>query len=134
MSRRNVEIVRAAYSAWNAGDMEALGALYAVDAVTRGLDDWPEAGPNVGRDAIVTQYRRMIDAWDENSVQMVGPPVEAGDRVAVRTSLRGAGRGPEFKVELSGVYTLRNGLIQSVDFFWDHAEALEAAGFSEPSA
>jgi ketosteroid isomerase-like protein len=34
MSRENVEIVRAAYEAWNAGDMGALRELYDPDAIT----------------------------------------------------------------------------------------------------
>ena len=32
MSQENVEIVRAAYDAWNAGEMDALSDLYDPDA------------------------------------------------------------------------------------------------------
>jgi hypothetical protein len=32
---------------------------------------------------------------------------------------------------LTGVYTVRNGRIFGLEFFRDHAEALEAAGLSE---
>ena len=31
----------------------------------------------------------------------------------------------------TGVYTLRKGRVVSIEFFWDHAEALETLGLSE---
>ena len=44
---------------------------------------------------------------------------------------RGAGYGPESNMEFTGVYTVRKGEILNIEFFWDHAEALEALGLSE---
>ena len=130
MSEGTVEIVRAAFAAWNAGDMNALRDLYAADAVTRGLDDWPEPGPNIGRDAVLRQYERMRDAWDADTVTILGEPVEAGERVAVRTALHGTGRGPDVSIEVTGVFTVRDGNIHAVHFFWDHAEALAELGLA----
>jgi ketosteroid isomerase-like protein len=34
-------------------------------------------------------------------------------------------------MEFTSVSTVRNGRIFGVEFFWDHAEALEAVGLSE---
>jgi ketosteroid isomerase-like protein len=34
-------------------------------------------------------------------------------------------------MEFTGVWTVRKGKVRGIDFFWDHAEALEAAGLSE---
>lgn len=126
MSQRNVDVVRAAFAAWSASDIDALRELYHVDAVTRGLDEWPEPGPNVGRDAVLRQYERMLEAWDASSVEILGEPVEAGERVAVRARWRAAGRGPELNMEVTAVFTIRDGRIHAVVFFWDHAEALAA--------
>src|SRR5689334_5899006 len=131
MSHENVEIVRASFEAWNAGDMDALRDLYHEDAVTRGLDNWPEAGPNVGRVAVMRQYARMRESVDTDSVEVQAEPVDIRDRVAVRSSWRASGRGPELKMEVTAVFTVRNRLIQRVDFFWDHAEAVEGVGLSE---
>lgn len=44
---------------------------------------------------------------------------------------RGVGHGPESNIEGTGVYTVRKGRIFSIEFFWDHAEALEILGLSE---
>ena len=128
MSRANVETVRAAVAAWNAGEMDALRELYHVDAVTRGLDNWPEAGPNVGRDAVMRQYERMRETVDTDSVAVLSEPIDIGDRVAVRFSWRAGGRGPELNMEVTGVFTVRDRRIQGVEFFWDHAEAVDRMG------
>ena len=37
-------------------------------------------------------------------------------------------------MEMTGVGTVRKGRIVFVEFFWDHAEALEAVGLSEQDA
>jgi hypothetical protein len=49
----------------------------------------------------------------------------------VRFIWRGAGYGPEANIEATGVYTVRKGKIFGIEFFWDHAEALETLGLSE---
>ena len=45
MSEENVEIVRAAGQAWNAGDMDAFRELHDPDVILRPAKDWPEPGP-----------------------------------------------------------------------------------------
>jgi ketosteroid isomerase-like protein len=49
----------------------------------------------------------------------------------VRVSWRGTGHGHDLSMEMTGVYTLRNGRLIVIEYFWDHAEALEAAGLRE---
>ncbi len=44
-----MEIVNAAYEAWNAGDMDAFGDFYDPDVIVRPPDTWPEPGPFVPR-------------------------------------------------------------------------------------
>ena len=56
---------------------------------------------------------------------------DAGDSVVVRTMWRGVGHGPDLKMELTVVFTLRKGKIFLLEVFWDHAEALEAVGLSD---
>ena len=38
---------------------------------------------------------------------------------------------PESNMEFTHVFTVRKGKIVVVEYFWDHAEALEAVGLSE---
>ena len=41
MSQENVEVVKAAYVAWNAGDMDAFRELHDPDVIARPPERWP---------------------------------------------------------------------------------------------
>ena len=49
----------------------------------------------------------------------------------MRIVWRGVGHGPASNMEATGIWTVRTGRISAIDFFWDHAKALEAVGLSE---
>jgi hypothetical protein len=44
---------------------------------------------------------------------------------------RGVGQGPESLLEWTNVCTVRKGSVITIEYFWDHDEALEAVGLSE---
>jgi ketosteroid isomerase-like protein len=131
MSEENVEIVRALFDAWNAADIDAFRELYDPDVIVRTVKNWPEPRPHVGREAAMRFHEQLRDTWDVNALVPVGDFIDAGDRVAVRYVWSGAGHGPEMNMELTLVFTIRKGRIVLQEFFWDHAEALEAAGLRE---
>jgi ketosteroid isomerase-like protein len=130
MSQENVEIVRALFEACNAADMDAFRELYDPDVIVRTVGDWPEPGPYVGREAFMRFSEQLRETWDADVVEPIGDFIDVGDRVAVRYLWRGAGHGPDLNMELPLVFTMRKGRIFYQEFFWDHAEALEAAGLS----
>jgi ketosteroid isomerase-like protein len=123
-----VEIVEAAFAAWNAGNMDALRDLYDPDVILRGPERWPEPGPYMGREAVMRQWKQQREAFNTDAVDVMGDYIDVGDRVAVRVIWRGTGAGPEADVELTGLYTVRNGMILGMEFFWNHADALKAVG------
>jgi ketosteroid isomerase-like protein len=131
MSDENVEIVRRGFAAWNSGDMDALRELYDPDIVWRAPEGWPEPGPYVGREAVMRQLEQMRETFDIDNFELLSDFIDAADRVLVRFIWRGMGQGPESNVEATGVYTLRKGKVVAIEFFWDHAEALETLGLSE---
>jgi ketosteroid isomerase-like protein len=131
MSEENVDVIRKALAAWNAGDMEAVRELYDPDAVVRAPPGWPEPGPFVGRDAVMQQFIQVRDAFTRDFIELASDIQTAGDRVIVRVDWHGAGSGPQSDIEWTLVFTIRNGLIFGLEYFWDHTEALEAAGLSE---
>jgi hypothetical protein len=49
----------------------------------------------------------------------------------VRLAWHGLGRGPQSDMEWTSVFTVRDSRFVRLQYFWDHAEALEAAGLSE---
>jgi ketosteroid isomerase-like protein len=134
MSQENVEIVRTAFEAWNAGDMDALREMYEPDAINKPPEGWPESEPLVGRDAVMRQFEQMRSTWDADTLEAISDFIHAADRVVVRLTWHGAGRGPEAGFEMTGVFTVRKGRIAIQEYFWDHAEALETLGLSEQDA
>jgi len=131
MSRENVEIVRASFAPWNAGDMNAYQDLYDPHAVLRTPEGWPEPGPYFGREAVMRELEHMRSAWDTNSAEVISDFIHVGDRVAVRFILRGVGQGPRVAQEMTALFTVRNGKILALEAFWDHAEALGCLGLEE---
>ena len=131
MSQQNVEVVKAGFEAWNAGDMDAFRALCDPGVIWRGPEGWPEPGPYAGREAVMRQVEQLRETWDSDSFELISDFFDVGERVAVRFIWQTAGHGPESNLELTGVYIVRKGRCVAIEFFWDHAEALEALGLSE---
>ncbi len=131
MSQENVEIVRRAFAAWNAGDMDALRELHDPEVISRAPKSWPAPGPFVGREAVMRQFEQSRQTWDADALEPISDFVDAGDRVLVRFVWHGVGQGPEANIEMTWVGTVRKGKIFNIEFFFDRAEALEAAGLRE---
>jgi ketosteroid isomerase-like protein len=131
MSQENVVLVQAGFAAWNAGDMDALGGLLAADVVLRLPEGWPEPGPYVGRDAVMCQFEQIGQTFDADRLEPIGDFIGVGDRVLVRMIWHGIGKGPESAIELTNVCTVRKGAIATIEYFWDHAEALKTLDLSE---
>ena len=134
MSQENVEVVRAALAAWNVRDMEAVRALLDPNAILRPPEGWPEPGPYVGQRAVMREWAQVRETWRADAVEPISDLVHAADRVAVRVIWRTAGRGPESNIELTVVWTTSKGRITVIEYFWDHAVALETLGLSEQDA
>src|ERR1700682_1910641 len=109
MSQENVEFMKVAFELWNGGDRDATRELLDPDATLRMPQGWPEPGPFAGRDAVVRQWDRLREAWDADALEPIEDLIDAGDRVVARITWRGAGHGPALNMELTGVYTVRNG-------------------------
>jgi ketosteroid isomerase-like protein len=131
MSQENVEIMRATFEVWNAGDMDALRELYDPTVILRMPEGWPEPGPFVGRDAVMRQWEQQREAFDADTAEPISDFIDTADHVLVRFVWRGAGHGPESNMEVTQVITVRKGRVFLLEHFWDHAEALEAVGLSE---
>src|SRR6478609_8065943 len=131
MSRENVDVLRAYFAAWNAGDMDAVRESFIPDVVAVAPDGWPEPGPFVGRDVLMRQWTEMRETFDADQITPIGDLMEVGDTVVVRFIWRGVGHGPDANLEATCLYTVRGERIMRMEFFWDHADALKAVGLEE---
>jgi ketosteroid isomerase-like protein len=108
--------------------MESFGALHDPKVIWAAFEGWPEAETLVGREACMRQWERMREPFDVDTVEPTTDFIATGDRVVVRVAWRATGQGPEVKMELSNVYTIRMGKIVRMENFWAHADALKAVG------
>jgi ketosteroid isomerase-like protein len=73
-------------------------------------------------------FDRLCTTYAVESLEPISDFDHIADRVVVRTIWHGVGQGPELNMELTIVYAVRAGLIVSLEYFWDYAEALDAVG------
>ena len=127
MSRENVEIVRRAFEAWNAGDPEAAIELLDPDIEWRLPPNFPDAESWRGRDAVVAGLTTVTESWDEFRVE-VQELIDAGDRVVALVRFRG--RAAITGLDLGGVsvdgqvWTVRDGKAIHVQMYNGSSDAL----------
>ena len=133
MSQENVEIVRAAYDAFERGGLDALTQLHdpAIEWQTSAED--PDAATHRGRVAVrryIEGYMETFPGFRAELEECVATP---DGRVLTTTRYTGRARasGMDMDWRQSVVYTVESGLIVRAEEYFDRAEALEAAGLSE---
>jgi ketosteroid isomerase-like protein len=134
MSRENVEIVRAAYDAWNRGDLQSV-----LDRLHPELE-WeenPDVYPGLDRSyrghaGFLKRQRDAFDIWEWFRVEEQDF-IDAGEHVVVFLRLMGKGRysGIEVEMRVYDVFTFRDGKVARHRLYANRAEALEAVGLAE---
>src|SRR3954454_14696665 len=134
MSQANVEIVRRTIEAYIDGPREAYYDLMAEDIeICPDVSRWPEAKPFRGREEF-RRFNAEIDRdWEGGARAEIKEVFAVDERVVVRTDWGGKGRssGIDLLSNLSAIFTVRDGQITKIEYFFDHAKALEAAALSE---
>src|SRR4051812_7243083 len=134
MSQENVEVVRASAEAYATGDREAYLDFMAEDIEIRpDLSRFTETEPFRGRD----EFRRFLadidQGWEGGATAEFREIFAVGDRVVARADWGGRGQssGIDLRDNLTGLYTVQDGQITRIEYFLDHARALEAVGLRE---
>lgn len=132
MSRRNVELILATVGAYNAGNLDAWAEFLDADIEVFPDASFPESSPLRGRDDYRAWTEQLASAllapkWETREVTDLGM-----NRVLHRGDWggKGAASGIETYSSITGVFTVRDDRIARVEFYFDHARALEAAGLS----
>jgi ketosteroid isomerase-like protein len=134
MSQENVELVLAARDAYNAGHFDAFIELCAPDIEAfPDASVFPESSPIHGRH----EYRRFLEeidtAWMRGRNETVETYAVGPDRVLHRGQWggEGAASGLYTTASLTDIWTIRDGQIARVEYFFDHDQALKAVGLEE---
>ena len=132
MSQESVKLVLAFHATYNAREIAAAVDLCAADVeVFPDVSVFPEGGV-VGRDEFRVFLEDTWSAWESCSAK-AEEVLDVGDgRVLVRGDWGGIGiaSGAESWRSLNSIYTVQEGEISKVEYFFDDAEALEAVGQS----
>ncbi len=133
MSQENVEIVRAAFGAFERGDME--GVLRLCDEnveITQAAELLDVSRHQHGHAGVLEAFALWPDQWDDFRVEILRI-ADVGGRVLVTAMNHGRGKGSGVQVELrfSFLFSLRGGKIVEWRIFVREDEALEAAGLAE---
>jgi ketosteroid isomerase-like protein len=129
MSQENVDLVRRSIEAYAAGEVDAYVEFFAEDVEVFPDVSLPEAKPFRGRE----QFRRFVaevaEGWEGSATADIQEIFPVGERVVARADWGGKGRtsGIDLRSSLTSVYTFRDGQITKIEYFFDHAKALEAA-------
>jgi ketosteroid isomerase-like protein len=131
MSQENVETVRKAYEALNRRDWDAVFRDADPDfAMTTQIG--PDAGTRRGREEVTGFAQEYIGAFDK----LLWEPeefFEGNEQVVVYVSVRSRprGGGVDLVVRNGHLWTIRDGVLISMETFPKPGSALEAAGLSE---
>ncbi len=134
MSQEDVDLALAFTAAYNAPDIDAAVGLCVADVdVSPDASIYPEASALVGRDEYRTLLEESRSAWT-SCTHTPEDVLDVGDgRVLIRGDWGGEGvaSGAVAYQSLSAIFTVRDGQIARVEYFFDHEEALEAVGLRE---
>jgi ketosteroid isomerase-like protein len=135
MSQENVEIARAAFEAWNAGELQDVLSHFHPELVYHPRADEPDPSPHVGRDAYERLVYGFVDSFSEVTFEVL-EVIDAGDHVIAATVLHAVLRGQgTASAGVSDtyvfVYKLRDGLVVEGWEYRTKQEALEAGGLAD---
>jgi ketosteroid isomerase-like protein len=132
MSQENVELVRALFEHWSAGDYEYLieSARPDVEVFSRFASLGGE--PYRGSEGVWQWVAEIQQTFGRFQVR-TGDFWDLGDRVLAlgAINLEGKASGIEIEQPMGWLFELRDEKLARMFFYSSHAEALEAAGLSE---
>jgi ketosteroid isomerase-like protein len=129
MSQENVEVVRAAWEAFQRRDNEAVFALYDPEVEVQHPVD---GSLYRGFDGVRRFFQDWLPAWDDFEEQ-VEEWIEAGDHVVAFLHSRGRGKlsGVPVEQRQAHLWTVRGGKLWRLRIYPTKEAALEAAGLRE---
>src|SRR5690242_1506143 len=147
MSQENAEIVRRLLGPFEQGDLAPVFRDDTIQAAVRAASE-PLLTPDfecvfvrqdlgraayVGLDGLRAGWVDWLEPWESYHAS-VEDVIDAGrDRVVALNRDYGRPRGSSAETEFVGatVWTVREGKVARIEFYWDRAEALKAVGLED---
>jgi ketosteroid isomerase-like protein len=133
MSQENVEIVRAAFDAFERDDVNGVLSLCDPEIeITQAADLLGAPQHQHGHAGMLEAFAVWPEQWDDYRIEIIGM-TDLGDQVMVKQMARGRGKGTGIPVEMlfTFLFLVRAGKIKEWRIFTREDEALKAVGLEE---
>ena len=133
MSQENVEIVRAAFDAFERGDTDGVLSLCDPEIeITQAADLLGAPQHQHGHAGMLEAIAVWTEQWDDYRIEVIGL-TDLGDQVMVNQMSRGRGKHTGVPVEMlfTFLFVVRAGKITEWRIFTREDEALKAVGLAE---
>jgi ketosteroid isomerase-like protein len=129
VAQQEVEIVRAAYAAFNRRDFKAVSAVLHPEVEWHPYLGAVEGNLYRGRDAILSMWSDLDESFGGTLRMEVLELIDRGEKIVAVIEARatGSGSGAEVRQRWVQVATMRDGLVFRVQPYPDRDSALEAA-------
>jgi ketosteroid isomerase-like protein len=131
MSQQNVDIIRRAFAAYPAGDIDGVLRLCSEDIVIMQAPEVPGVPPELrGHDGVLEAFGLWPAQWDDYRVRIERVVADPGDYVAVATRQSGRGKqsGVEVEAEFTFLFAIREEKIAEWRIFVRESQDLAAVG------
>ena len=129
MTVEGVDVVRAAFDAFQRGDEPAMFALVSEDVVVRQFPDQLDVRDYRGHADLREMMATWIGTWDDWSIELLSAWDVAGLVLASASQRgRGSGSGVPMQAEVTFVFEVHEGKIRRWRMFHTEREALDAVG------
>jgi ketosteroid isomerase-like protein len=128
MSQENVELVQAAFRAFEKGDFEGVLRLCDENIEITQPPELPDVSPRQhGHAGVLEAFAIWPEQWDEYRVEILRVAA-VSDQVLVTTRQSGRGKdsGAQVEAQFTFLFSIRSGKITQWRMFMQEAEALEA--------
>jgi ketosteroid isomerase-like protein len=124
---QNVELVRRLAERWNAGDRDAVWAMFHDDAITESSPAWFDTPKRQSLSEMQRSIGDFASSFDDLRVEVIDIR-GYGERVLARGAwtARGATSGVATRHEFWVVYTIEDGKVRRTRWFNEEADALAA--------
>src|SRR5215217_79791 len=128
MSQENVEVVRAAYEAFELGALDAVSQLHDPSIEWQTSTEDPDAATHRGRAAVRRYFEGYMDTFSGLRAELEECLAAPDGRVFTTTRYTGRARASGMDMDWRQwvVYTVQAGLIVRAEEYFDRDQALEA--------
>jgi ketosteroid isomerase-like protein len=133
MSAEDLDVVRAMYERRERGDMYVGEFVHPeIEFVRIGAEAPDFAGEWRGLEGLRQATVDYLNVWEDYQFE-VERMIDLGDRILIleKQTARGRRSGAVISQDVGALLTLRDGLIVRWEYYWERADALEAAGVQE---